>query len=268
MMKEARLGLETAWITRGTGPHPALFLHCSLASSRSLAPLMEELDGIVEAVAPDLPGHGDSGDWDGSGDFVGRSAEMAATFCGAPRDVVGHSLGAVTSLTMLARNPSLARRAVLIEPVFFAAAKGTEAHTDHIARHGEMADALDRGDRDDATRIFTDVWGTGQPWASIPPAQRAAMADRIHLIPATEPALEQDANDLLSDGTLEAITLPVLLIRGETTHPVIADIHETLRNRLPDVTEAVVPGAGHMSPITHVPVVKELVHDHIRRRNE
>ena len=53
--------------------------------------------------------------------------------------------------------------------------------------------------------------------------------------------------------------MPVMLIRGASSAPVMAPILEALAARLPDVGVAVVPGAGHMVPLTHPAEVAGLV---------
>ena len=260
MPSETRAGIETHWINVGEGPRPALFLHCSLASSRSLKPVMERLGEA--SVAIDLPGHGQSADWDGSGDYVARATDVAETFFNGPRDIVGHSLGAVVALSLMVRRPDLVRRAVLIEPVLFAAAAGDEPHDTYRQDHAAIMEALDKGEQEAATRAFTGIWGASQSWDTLPQPMRQAMTDRIRLVSATAPALDEDANGLLEPGRLEAVTAPTLLIRGGRSHPVIPVIFEALSRRLSDVREAVVPGAGHMVPITHPKEVASLVQAH------
>ena len=263
MPREPRAGVATNWITVGDGPRPGLFLHCSLASARSLVPLMERVGDQLHGDAPDLPGHGRSADWDGSGDYVTRATDIAETFCDGPRDIIGHSLGAVVALSLMARRPDLVRRAVLIEPVLFAAARGTPAHDTYRRDHAEMADAVAAGDPMAATRAFVQIWGTAQPWDALPAPVRQAMTDRIHLVSATGPALEDDATGLLDGDRLGRVDAPILLIRGELSHPIIPAIFDELARQLPDPRIETIAGAGHMAPITHPDEVALLVRQHL-----
>jgi pimeloyl-ACP methyl ester carboxylesterase len=75
-------------------------------------------------TAFDLPGHGQSADWDGHGDYGRRTAEVAATFYTEPLHLIGHSFGAVTALRLALAAPEGVRSLTLIEPVLFAAARG------------------------------------------------------------------------------------------------------------------------------------------------
>ncbi len=267
-MRERRAGLDISWITRGSGPRPALFIHCTLASARSMVPVMDDLVNVLSMAAFDLPGHGESGRWDGEGDYLTRSVEVAETFCEGPRDIVGHSFGAVVALSLMVRRPDLVRRAVLIEPVFFAAAKGTEALARHESEHARIRTALEAGDRRAATEAFTDIWGLGQPWPAIPPRQRQSMAERIHLVEAAAPGLRDDSTGILDEGRLGGLRAPILLLRGEDTHPVIAEVFRTLLSLLPNAEEEIVPQAGHMVPMTRPNDVSWWIHEHMRRRYE
>ena len=68
---------------------------------------------------------------------------------------------------------------------------------------------------------------------------------------ATESAVTEDSGGLLLPWRLEALGLPVLLVEGALSPPVIGAVHDELARRLPQVGRVVVPGAGHMLPITH-----------------
>jgi pimeloyl-ACP methyl ester carboxylesterase len=91
----------------------------------------------------------------------------------------------------------------------------------------------------------------------MPTAQRLALADRIRLIPAGAPAIVEDNAGLLRPGALDPVRMPVLLIEGGSSPPVIAAIQSGLAGRLPQARRAVVVGAGHMLPITHPHQVAE-----------
>ena len=227
---------------------------------------MDRLGNHLSMAAVDLPGHGQSAGWDDSGDYLARATDVAETFCAGPRDIVGHSLGAVVALSLMVRRPDLVRRVVLIEPVLFAAAKGDEAHEAYQRDHAPIMEAIRSGDHEAATQAFTAIWGAPQPWDALPVPMRRTMTDRIPLVAASGPALDEDANGLLNPERLEAVTAPVMLIRGGRSHSVIPAIFEALSRRLPNARVEVVQEAGHMAPITHPKEVAWLVQEHIRGR--
>lgn len=114
------------WRSPASGKPLLHFVHgngfCSLAYQPMLALLATHFDLWLS----DVQGHGDS---DHGGPFVGwnRSAELALEAFHAGRGeygevpcfAVGHSFGGVLTALMLAREPQLFRRAVLLDPVVF-----------------------------------------------------------------------------------------------------------------------------------------------------
>jgi pimeloyl-ACP methyl ester carboxylesterase len=89
------------------------------------------------------------------------------------------------------------------------------------------------------------------------------MLDRIHLIEAQNPVLLDDAAGLLRPGGLEALTVPVLLIDGAKSPPIIEAVHAALARRLRLVQRLSVAGAAHMVSITHAGDVAPVVQAHL-----
>lgn len=245
-----RGGTETFWRVWGKGPTQALLLHCSLAHSgawNGLAPLLG-----ATCVAPDLPGHGRSGPLDSSGDFQAQSVAMAGDLLTeAPIDVIGHSFGATVALRLALEQPERVRRLVLIEPVFFAAARGTPAYDAHVAEFQPFVQALEAGEPMQAARLFTEMWGSEGDWDTMRDGQRASLTQQVGIIPAQDVAIFGDNAGQLRPGRLEALNIPVLLLEGARTMPIIRAIHPALAARLPDAQRQVIEGAGHMAPISH-----------------
>ncbi|MBM3104398.1 alpha/beta hydrolase [Pseudomonas sp. V1] len=114
------------WRSPASGKPLLHFLHgngfCCLAYQPMLARLAEHFDLWL----CDVQGHGDS---DHGGVFQGwnRTAELAieafeagrGDYADAPRFAVGHSFGGVLTALMLAQQPQLFTRAVLLDPVLF-----------------------------------------------------------------------------------------------------------------------------------------------------
>lgn len=246
-----RAGHPTFWQLFGTGDRPALAIHCSLASSNAWAGVADRLADRLTLTAFDLPGHGRSAIWPGEGDFLSLSAQIAASFVERPLDLIGHSFGSVVALRLALAAPEAVRTLTLVEPVLFAAVRGSGAWAEICAMMGRYRAALSAGERDAAAAIFTGVWGAGVAWSDLPAHERAAIAQRIHLVEAGTPALFADSGRILAPGSLESLDLPVLIIRGDRSPAIIEAIAEAIAARLPDVGVATVPGAAHMVPITH-----------------
>lgn len=252
MPQQAIAGHDTAWRVFGTGPQPALALHCSLAHSGEWAGLAPLLLPQLTLTAPDLPGHGRSAPWDGTVDLHALATAVATGLAAqtGPQDVIGHSFGATVALRLALERPDLVRRLILIEPVLFCAARGTPAFAAYERQHLPFAAALQAGNIEGAAGLFQLIWGSG-PLEALPEPQRRYILDRTPLIAAQNPALIEDAGGLLRPFRLEALVRPVLLLEGAASPPVIGAILDALSHRLPDNRRVSVPGAGHMLPLTH-----------------
>lgn len=232
----------------GTGPEPALALHCTMAQAGAWAGFARAMDLRLTLTAPDLPGHGTGPEADRVRDFHDQATEAArAHLPDVPCHLIGHSLGATVALRLALDAPGRVRSLTLIEPVLFCAAfgPGRAAHDAHIA---ELPPAMARGDLTAAARVFLGLWGA-QPFDAVPEAQQRYITERLWVVQATEPALVEDRARILE--RLDGLAVPVLLVEGALSPPVIAEINAGLAARLPDARRAGVPGAGHMLPVTH-----------------
>jgi lipase len=234
-------------VTDGEGP-PTLLIHCSLASHRTLLPLAARLPGRKTLF--DQPGHGQSADWDGTGDYQTLCSAIAATLCDGPTHVIGHSFGATVALRLACDRPDLVGRLTLIEPVFFAAARGTGAWTDHQRAFAPFVHAIQAGDLARAAAVFHGLWGDGA-WADLPGPVQQSLIRRIPLIPAQGPAIEDDNAGLMTSGVLTRLPMAVTLIRGARSPAVIPAIHRSLMALIRHARDHVIPDADHMVPVTH-----------------
>ena len=235
----------------GTGAQDALMLHCALASSDAWRGVAGRLGDRLTMTGFDFRSHGKSTDWDGLGDYHSVCSTDAKAFLKRPMHLIGHSFGATVALRLAQEHPEMLRSLTLIEPVFFAVAKGTAAYETHMSGFQPFLDAMAHGTQEDAARLFTAAWGTGADWEALPPAMRRYMQDRIGLIPATIPALYEDNAAMAAAGRLEAVACPVLLLEGANSPDIVSAINTGLAARLPDVQRRKVEGASHMLPITH-----------------
>ena len=222
------------------------------------------LGGLLDMTAMDLPGHGRSPPRDPARDFHDQATAMARSVMPAGAHLIGHSFGATVALRLALEGAEVASL-TLIEPVLFAAAReaGAPAYRDHIAAFGPVEAAFRAGAREEAARLFSALWGAGQAWEAVPEAARAYQAERIDLIFAGTPALEDDAAGLLEPGRLEGLDVPVLLVEGGGSPGVVAATQGRLAERLPDARRVVVEGAAHMAPLTHPDAVAAAVREHV-----
>jgi len=114
------------WRSTPSGRPLLHFLHGNGFCGRTYEPLLRVLVADFDLWLCDVQGHGDS---DHGGRFQGwnRTAELAleafqaglGRFGEVPRHACGHSFGGVLSCLILAREPDLFQRAVLLDPVLF-----------------------------------------------------------------------------------------------------------------------------------------------------
>ena len=266
MTKVAGLHLRTM----GTGPRTVLALHCALAHGGTWGAVAAGLPGC-RVLAPDLPGHGLSPDWAGPGDYHDATTRAVSVLLedlaqDGPVDLLGHSFGATVALRLALERPDLVRSLMLVEPVLFAAARaaGAPEHARWQAEAAPYRVALAAGNLTLAAELFQALWGA-MPLRDLPPRQRAAIIDRISLIAAQEPALIDDTGGLLAWHRLESLGLPVLLVEGSLSPPIIGAVQTELARRLPMVWRVTIDGAGHMVPLTHPEPVARALRDHLAR---
>lgn len=252
------------------GVRPVLALHCSLAHSGAWSALADQLTGVT-VTALDQPGHGRAADWDGVADLHGLTTRISIEIAealgdGGPVDIFGHSFGATIAMRMALERPDLVRCLVLIEPPLFAAARaaGSAVFAPFQDMHLAVAQELAEGRREMAAEMFHGLWGNGAKFADLPARQQRYMIDRIHFIAAQNPFLLDDATGLLRYMGLESVGVPVLLVEGAASPVIVHAVQHEIARRLPQVTRLVVPGAGHMVPITHPVEVAIAVMAHLK----
>lgn len=239
----------------GDGNRPAIALHCMMGSGAYWGVAADQLAGRLDLRAPDLPGHGRSPLPENKElDYHTLVTRQVAAMIDRPLDLIGHSFGATVALRIAVGAPHAIRSLTLIEPVLFAATSDTRQAT-LMQMMGRM---LDAGDTVGATRAFLSEWGVpGSDVSQIGPDH--PFVQKIRIVAETNDVLSRDSAHILRPDGLEAVDAPVLIIRGANSPTAIGDISETLAARLPDVGQAVMPGAGHMLPITHPVELAELI---------
>ncbi|QXH58880.1 alpha/beta fold hydrolase [Pseudomonas maumuensis] len=114
------------WRTPASGRPLLHFLHGNGFCSLAYQPMLMRLGEHFDLWLSDVQGHGDS---DHGGVFLGwnRTAALAVEafeagrgeYCDVPRFALGHSFGGVLTGLILAAEPQLFQRAVLLDPVLF-----------------------------------------------------------------------------------------------------------------------------------------------------
>ena len=245
-------GAEIFVRSGGSGPVVVL-LHGYAETSDSWAPLAADLMKSYTVVVPDLRGIGRSSHPPGGYDKKTQAADIRSVVVALGHDrisLVSHDIGIMVAYAYAARYPDKVERLVVMDAPIPGIAPWDEIVRNpslwHFSFDGPDAERLVAG----RERIYLDrIWNdfTGDPTKpdeatrayyaaqyAKPGAMRAGFAQFT--------AFSQDVkdNEIFQQTKL---TMPVLAIGGEksfgTTEAVV------MRNVALDVTEAVVPGAGH-----------------------
>jgi pimeloyl-ACP methyl ester carboxylesterase len=255
----AQQGFTAHVATLGTGPRKLLALHCTLAFSGAWGGLARQMAEEVTIIAPDMPSHGRSPDWDEQSSFPDTVFEAALSCLTEPMDVLGHSFGGASALRIAVERPDLVRSLTMVEPVFFCIAQddAPEVAEANRVETEPFYNLVQAGNSEEAARVFNRSWSDGPLWADLPEQVRAAMARGIHVVPGCTAFLIDDSASLKP--RLQNATMPTLLVRGEITDEVVKVTNAGLARRLPNTSEAVIEGAGHMAPVTHPAAMADLL---------
>ena len=238
---------------------PLALIHCALGRASGWRPFLNTLDSSVSPLLIELPGHGLAEDYDESRDFADQAVELALDeMPSSAVPLIGHSFGAAIALRIAVERPYRVSSLVLVEPVFFAAAKGRTSYDKVMRDLAPFESKMSSGSAATAARTFHQLWGTGA-WDDLSAEDRAYIMTRIGLVPKGNTLIIEDRPGILRPGGLEDLDMPVTFVDGGKSHPVMADIISQIGDRIPDAEWVTVPDAGHMLPITHPERLAEAV---------
>lgn len=219
---------------------------------------IEALPPGVGVLCPDLPGHGRSAV---AGPFrygaaLAEIEALLAPLAGADVTLVGQSLGGNLAQTLIARDPALARRAVLV---------------DCTDNHGPLR----RGDvlalRSTGPVLRSLPWGwtlaASARACGAEPATRAYVRQRLEAIGREAFAQVMDFwREALTPDPAYRLPVPVLAVLGERDRSGnIAAALRRLAERDPQVRLEVVAGAAHNANQDRPAQVSALIEEHLEK---
>ena len=257
--------------TSGNGEN-IVCLHSSLASSRQWSGLMEKLQDSYRITAVDLYGYGDSPSWGEIQSFtlddeVDLIAPVLESLTG-PIHLVGHSYGAAVALKVAQQFPQQVASLTLYEPVAFTAlfaAADTQSVAHEMLRFkNELLQDVEQGRTESASRKFIDYWSGVGAWEKFCDRQQETIKAKISNVTTNFEALFAERNTLSS---LANLNIPTLSLSGEHSPCSTRVISRLLGETLPEVKVKVMPGMGHMGPITHGEKINDQIEHFIRSQN-
>jgi pimeloyl-ACP methyl ester carboxylesterase len=243
-----------------------LMIHSGGFTSRQWRKLAAQMAPRFHVLSPDLLGYGDSGAWpDGEPFHFRQDVELLESLLdagGQPAHLVGHSYGAFLALKLALQRPELVRSIAVYEPVAFGVLDEIE-DADARSALGNVKRVWepDAGGTDEAwLRGFVDWWNGAGAWERLGEETRASFRSVGWKLFQEVMSLGADTTERATYGT---ITVPTLLLAGERTPLTERRVVERLGAALPRATVRFLPGAGHMGPITHTPIVNEAIAAHL-----
>lgn len=270
-------GVEIAWEERGQGARPLVLVHGFTGFRQDFATQWDALAERGRTLAPDLPGHGDSGRH--AQDARYRLDELAqdlrawlAQVSTGPVDLLGHSMGGMLALRIALAEPSRVASLLLMDtsagPLHDLDRSLVEAAS-HLVRQGGMralarvlrARAEEDPQRGEPDRRVERLWGPERFWAW-----------REARIEATDPRAYPLLAAELLDGTdltprLGEIEVPALVMVGAQDEPFLGPARR-LAEHLPQTCYVEIPEAGHQPQHENPASWREAVLAHLRRVRE
>ena len=249
-----------AFVREAGGGPSVICLHSNASSSGQWRALMELLAFDFRVLAPDMLGAGRSPPWPepATPDLREELALLVPLLArtGERFHLVGHSYGAAVAAKIALAMPQRVASLLMYEPTLFALldeeVPGQAAASGISGVASTAAAAVARGDLDVAGRGFIDYWMEPGTWAAIPQARREAIAASMRPIGIWSRAL---LTDPAKAADFAALTMPVALMGGQNTTEAAKGVLRLLRQALPQAPCTVLPGIGHMGPVTHPGVV-------------
>lgn len=256
-------------LRQGAG-QPVVLLHGSGSTSAQWRALADRLSTRFLVLAPDLYGYGGTGPWPGHGDFsLAAEAAMVQALLDSldePAHLVGHSYGGAVALQVALTQPRALRSLALVEPMACHLLRGGDDSDRAALREftevgNRVVQSLCRGDYLGGFGRFVDYWNGPGTWRGIPLDRRIPMAASLGKVALDFSATLGEAAGL--DGPGPAV--PTLLVRGSHTAPPAQRIFQRLSAAWPAARTHVIPGAGHMAPVTHRDQVNGLLAAHLEQ---
>jgi pimeloyl-ACP methyl ester carboxylesterase len=244
-------------------------LHCSGADANQWRALREALGQSFVLFAPEHFGCERVGHWPGERAFtIDDEAERTLTLIETLDEtvhLVGHSYGGGVALHVALQRPNRIASLTLYEPSAFHllpqfGAEGRRAYAEISRVAQESTERIVAGDCRGGAAHFIDYWNGSSAFDALSPRVQAALTRWAPKIPLDFRALMQVMAPL---DAYAALKCPVLLLRGEHAPAPTRFIAETLADVLPQGRLQVVPGCGHMGPLTHAGLVVPSMVSHI-----
>ncbi len=244
---------------------PVVLLHSTGFDGSQWRGVGQVLARDFRVLLPDLPGYGESRIRDGGMGLEQdcQAVSLLLSHCGRPAHLVGHSYGGLLALRLALAEPSRLASLSLIEPMSRGVLQGSDAAAARAEAGAgtEFVAAIQGDDLTRALEAFVDYWNGPGAWQAMREDARAKLLARGPKMMCEVAAVDADEAPALAYAGLE---LPTLVISGGDTRPSSRRVCELVSEAIPGAQHAEIPGAGHLSPLSHPNEVAALIAGHVR----
>ncbi|MGI9465420.1 MAG: alpha/beta fold hydrolase [Aestuariivirgaceae bacterium] len=244
-------------------------LHSSASNGGQWKSLSHHLAGHHCVFSPDLAGYGGSEAWPTKDARLSNEADFVFGMIEAweePVHLVGHSFGGAVAVQIALQYPEWVHSLTLIEPTIF-----------HLLRDGDAADrrlhaivqsvsgivsaAAAQDDPRGGMAHFVDFWNGDGAWARTSPRLKAHLAQQIGQVINNFAAGNAEDWPL---GDCSKLRCPTMAMIGTDSPLPSQRVTEMLAETIPGARLHMIPGAGHMLPLTDPHIVDPLISGHIK----
>lgn len=240
-------GASLAYVARGAGGTPVVFVHGSGADLRTFGYQLQYFETTRRVIVYSRRHHHpnpppSSGDDYRIGDHVADLAALIRQRVNGRADVVGTSSGGLVALQLAVKHPGLVRRLVVVEPVVFGL---LDDPADPGVTSLEAArDLLREGDTDAALRRFVGALIGPGAYDFMPASTRQMLLDNLPALSA-EARAPLPGRDLTSCQRVAPRNTPVLVISGASSAAMFTAMSRRVAGCISGAAHETIPGAAH-----------------------
>ena len=267
MAKVSIEGRRVFYFECGSGA-PIVLLHAGAGSGKQWTTTARSLELRFRVIAPDLWGFGGTESWAGEAELThdhqaALVADVIRRLCNEPVRLVGHSYGGATAVRLMLRNRELVQSAVLIEPILpslLESAGETRLFREYLEIARSFLRNAAAGDLDEAWRGFLDYRNGPGTWDALPDAPKERFRAATG---STVAGFRSNLSNPTSLQDLERLSVSTLVMCGDKTTVPDRRVTEILRDHIPQCRYELIPGAEHMSPLSHPEFIAEAIERHV-----
>ena len=246
---------------------PVVFLHSGGNTGAQWRQASEYLKSRWRLLTLNFYGTGGTAPWPGP-DALTHDDEVAlvaalAAWLREPIHLVGHSYGGAVALRLAVKKGAPIRSLTLVEPMampLLGQAGETEVLNEYNGLRDRYLEAAEAGQEEEALGPYVEYWNGVGSWSALPSDARAKLRGRTAQLCA---AFRANSSNPTTLADCRALTCPTLILCGGETRPPAQRVTEILAREIPGARRTVIPGTGHMSPLTHPAEVAAAIADHL-----